>query len=54
MKFALGYLVASRELHQMMADSVDFYSLVYSSLRRHVSGDRGDCAAEDRKANEGA
>jgi len=54
MKFPLGQFLASKEVNQLLTQSLDFCSFVDNSLSRHESGDWGDCCPEDKHANDRA
>lgn len=49
--FALGQVVMTRGVNDMVAEDEDFAKAVLNSLRRHASGDCGDMCDEDRQAN---
>ena len=50
--FALGQLVATRGVNDMIAENEDFAKFVTKSLNRHVKRDWGDLGAEDKKEND--
>jgi len=50
--FALGRLLMTRGVNELVAESTDFARFVTESLDRHRIGDWGDLSEEDRNENE--
>jgi len=50
--FALGRLLVTRGVNDLVAERTDFAKFVTESLNRHRKGDWGDLGDEDRNENE--
>ena len=50
--FALGQLVMTSGVNDLVADDEEFSKFVIKSLNRHARGDWGDVDAEDKQENE--
>jgi len=50
--FALGRLLMTRGVNDLVAERMDFARFVTESLNRHRKGDWGDLGDEDRNENE--
>lgn len=53
-KFALGQVLATRGVADLMAQKLRFGIHVSDSLRRYVNGDWGDLCEEDKHSNDEA
>ena len=51
-KFPLGQLLMTRGVNNRVAKDIVFAKFVFQSLRRHASGDWGECGKEDWQENE--
>ena len=50
--FALGQLVMTRRVNDLVADDEEFSKFVVKSLNRHAKGDWGDVDDEDKQTND--
>uniref|UniRef100_A0A6H1Z7N1 Uncharacterized protein n=1 Tax=viral metagenome TaxID=1070528 RepID=A0A6H1Z7N1_9ZZZZ len=50
--FALGLLVTTRGVNDLVAERPDFAKFTIESLARHRQGDWGDLSIEDKNENE--
>ena len=50
--FALGQLVMTRRVNDLVADDEEFNKFVVKSLNRHAKGDWGDVDDEDKQTND--
>jgi len=51
-KFALGKVLFTRGVNDLVAESTPFVKFALDSLRRHASGDWGDLCQEDKDKND--
>lgn len=50
--FALGRLLQTRGVNDLMVENENFCKFVAQSMARHIKGDWGDLCAEDKQENE--
>lgn len=53
-KFDYGKIYLTRGVNNLVAEDSKFAGFVLKSLRRHISGDWGEMAEEDKQANDEA